>query len=56
MLAHFERTEPFEELPEELKCFEREELLATEIKEKFNIDDDSYISSIIEELYPEIFE
>lgn len=53
---HFERTEPFEVLPEELKCFDREEILALEIKKQYDINDDSYIASIIEEIYPEIFE
>lgn len=56
MTSHFERTESFESLPEELKCFDREEILASEIKEKYSLDDDAYIASIIEEIYPEIFE
>lgn len=56
MLEHFERTEAFEELPEELKCFDREEFIASRIKEQFDIDDSSYIAAIIEEIYPEIFE
>lgn len=51
-----DETESFEELPEELKCFEREDVITNEIKNHFNIDDDAYIASILEEIYPEIFE
>ncbi len=52
----FEKTEPFDDIPEELKCFDREDVIASEIKKQFDIDDDSYISSILEEIYPEIYE
>lgn len=56
MIEHFERTEAFESLPDELKCFDREDFISNAIKEKFDIDDDAYIAAIIEEIYPEIYE
>lgn len=46
----------FDELPDELKCFDREAVITEAIKENFNLEDESYISSILEEVYPEIFE
>lgn len=54
--ASFDKTEAFEDIPEELKCFDREDVISEAIKSHFDIDDDAYIASIIEEIYPEIFE
>lgn len=47
--------ESFYDIAEELKSFEREEVMTELISKQFDIDDASYISSLLEEVYDEIF-
>lgn len=46
----------FSQLPDEVKYLLRVEVIEKMITEKFEINDDSYINSMIDEIYPELFE
>ncbi|MBQ6814922.1 MAG: hypothetical protein IJP13_05235 [Lachnospiraceae bacterium] len=46
----------FDELPDELKYLQRCDVIGNIIKKNFKIEDTSYISTIVEEIYPEIFD
>lgn len=46
----------FDQLPDELKYLQRCDVIGNIIKKNFKIDDTSYISTIVEEIYPEIFD
>lgn len=48
--------EDIDDCTDEEKYLLRAEALATLITNEFEIDDDSYINSLIEEIYPELFE
>ena len=48
--------EDFSELPDEVKYLSRSEAVGNIIKAQFDIQDEDYINSIIDEIYPEIFE
>lgn len=46
----------FSELPDEVKYLSRAESLGKLIGAQFDIDDEDYISSVIDEIYPELFD
>lgn len=46
----------FTHLPEEAKYLLRVEVICKMIMDKFEINDDSYINSMIDEIYPELFD
>ena len=43
-------------VPEELKYFQRFEIVKSEIQKQFMNLDESYVERIVEEMYPELFE
>lgn len=48
--------EDIDDCSNEEKYLLRSEALATMLTNKFDLDDESYINSLIEEIYPELFE
>ncbi len=46
----------FSELPDEVKYLSRAESLGKIIETQFDIHDEAYISTVVDEIYPELFE
>lgn len=46
----------FSELPDEVKYLSRAESLGKLIETQFDIHDEAYINSVVDEIYPELFE